>query len=207
MNAPTLKKFRTDLEFIADWVKDQAYVLDLGCGTGAWMEYLHATKGCTGYGVENDELKLPDCIRRGVNVIHHDLENGLPYFENDRFDTVFCLQALQMLKNVEPLMKEIARVGKDAVVSFPNFAYQKNLDALTKRCRMPISEEIPYEWFNSPNLRFATMHDFEELADRVGFEILDRVALHDGQVVTEDPYHNGSLAVYRLQKKSAAVPV
>ncbi len=205
MNAPTLKKYRTDLEFIADWVKDKAYVLDLGCGSGAWMEYLQTTKGCTGYGVEYDEQKIPACIRRGVNVIQHDLENGLPYFEDDRFDTVFCLLALQMLKNVEPLMKEIARVGKDAVVSFPNFAYQKNLDALNQGCRMPISEELPFEWYDSPNLRFATIRDFEDLIDQVGFEILDRVVLHEGKVVTEDPYHNGSLAVYRLQKKSATV--
>ncbi|MBS7327790.1 MAG: methionine biosynthesis protein MetW [Oxalobacter sp.] len=204
MNAPSLKKFRTDLEFIAGWVKDNAYVLDLGCGSGAWMEYLQMTKGCTGYGVEIDDLKIPPCIRRGVNVIQHDLEHGLPYFKNDTFDTVFCLLALQMLKNVEPLMKEIARVGKEAVVSFPNFAYWRNLETLNKDCRMPVSEELPYEWYNSPNLRFATMHDFEELADRVGFEILDRVVLHEGEVVTDNPYRNGSLAVYRLQKKTAA---
>ena len=201
MIAPSLKKFRTDLEFIVDWVKKGANVLDLGCGSGEWMEYLRVTKECTGYGVEIDDLKIPPCIRRGVNVIQHNLENGLPYFQDNTFDTVFCLLALQMLKNVEPLMKEIARVGKEAVVSFPNFAYGHNLDMLNQHCRMPISEDLPDEWYNSPNLRFATMLDFEELADKVGFEILNRVVLHNGHIVTENPYRHGSLAVYRLQKK------
>ena len=201
MNVPKLKNLRADLAFISNWVGNGAHVLDLGCGDGALLEYLGATKACTGYGVEIDDLKIPGCIRRGVSVIQHDLEKGLSFFGDGSFDTVLCLSALQMMKNVEELLREIARVGNEAIVSFPNFAYWPHRFSLLNG-RMPVSTELPYEWYDTPNVRCATMRDFENLAELVGLKVIDRVALHDGKQVGFAQNWRGSLAIFRLQKKT-----
>ena len=124
-------------------------------------------------------------------------------FGDNAFDTVLCLSALQMVKDVEGILREIARVGRDAVVSFPNFAYWPHRVALL-RGRMPVSKSLPYEWYDTPNLRCATIQDFAELADDVGLEVLEWVALHEGQPVTFLPNWRGSLAVFRLKKKQTS---
>ncbi len=203
MNVPKLKKLRADLAFISNWVETGAHVLDLGCGDGALLEYLQTTKKCTGYGIEIDDLKIPGCIRRGVSVIQHDLEKGLSFFRNDTFDSVLCLSALQMMKNVEDLLREIVRVGNEAIVSFPNFAYWPHRFALLNG-HMPVSTELPYEWYDTPNLRCATIRDFENLAEQVGLKVVDCVALHGGKPVKFVPNWRGSLAIFRLQKKMTA---
>ena len=200
MNMPKLKNLRADLAFISSWVKDGAHVLDLGCDDGAMLEYLQKTKNCTGYGVEIDDLKIPGCVLRGISVIQHNLEKGLPFFKDDSFDTVLCLSALQMMQHVEGLLREMARVGNEAIVSFPNFAYWPHRFSLLGG-KMPVSLELPYEWYDTPNLRCATLKDFENLADLVGRKVADCVALHDGKPVTFMPNWRGSLAVFRLQKK------
>ena len=203
MNVPKLKKLRADLAFISNSVEIGAHLLDLGCGDGAMLEYLQLTKKCTGYGIEIDDLKIPGCIRRGVSVIQHDLEKGLSFFRNDTFDSVLCLSALQMMKNVEELLREIVRVGNEAIVSFPNFAYWPHRLALLNG-HMPVSAELHDEWYDTPNLRCATIRDFENLAEQVGLKVIDCVALHDGKPVKLVPNWRGSLAIFRLQKKIAA---
>lgn len=194
-----LRELRADLAFIASWVPANAHVLDLGCGDGAMLEHLQVTKGCTGYGVEIDDKKIPGCASRGVAVIQQDLEKGLTLFSDNSFDTVLCLSALQMMKNVEPLLRDVARVGKEAIVSFPNFAYWQNrLTLLTGK--MPVTQELPYEWYDSPNLRCATIQDFAELANQVGLAVIDCVALYQGKPVSFLRNWRGALAVFRLKK-------
>lgn len=191
---------RADLAFIADWVREGSNVLDLGCGDGEMLSYLQANKACAGYGVEIDDDKIPTCIARGVSVIQQDLEAGLAIFADNAFDTVLCLSALQMMKNVEGILRDITRVGAEAIVSFPNFAYWPHRVALL-RGRMPVSKTLPYEWYDTPNLRCATIQDFEALANEVGLEVLECVALDEGKPVMFLPNWRGSLAVFRLRKR------
>jgi len=203
MNFRELMTLRPDLAFIAHWVREGAHVLDLGCGDGVMLEYLQSDKRCVGYGVEIDDDKIPLCIRRGVSVIQQDLEAGLAMFTDNAFDMVLCLSALQMMKNVEGILADIARVGGEAIVSFPNFAYWPHRASLL-RGRMPVSKSLPYEWYDTPNVRCATIKDFEELANKVGLEVLECIALHEGKPVSFLPNWRGSLAVFRLRKKTAA---
>ena len=201
MIAERFAGLRADLAFIAHWVEPGSRVLDLGCGDGAMMEYLQVDKRCSGYGVEIDDARIPRCVQRGVSVIQQDLEGGLAMFADDAFDTVLCLSALQMMKNVEGVLRDIARVGREAIVSFPNFAHWPHRLALLSG-RMPVSESLPYQWYDTPNLRCATISDFSDLADEVGLQVIECVALKDdGTPVAFLPNWRGSLAVFRLRKK------
>lgn len=202
MNFDQLSRVRPDLAFIAHWVNPRAHVLDVGCGDGAMLAYLQADKQCSGYGIEIADDKLLESAQRGINVIQQDMEKGLGLFGDNSFDTVLCLQSLQMMQHVEPLLRDIVRVGAEAIVSFPNFAYWPHRLALA-RGRMPVSKSLPYQWFDTPNVRCATIYDFEQLAADCGLEVLEMVALaEDGAVVSFLPNLRGSLAVFRLRKKA-----
>lgn len=201
MNFQDLSTLRPDLAFIAHWVPANAHVLDVGCGDGAMLRYLQGDRACTGYGIEIADDKLLESTQRGINVIQHDMEKGLALFGDNSFDTVLCLSSLQMMQQVEALLRDIVRVGNEAIVSFPNFAYWPHRVALA-RGRMPVSKSLPYQWYDTPNVRCATIYDFEELAVECGLEVLERVALADGKVVSFLPNLRGSLAVFRLRKKA-----
>jgi len=203
MNFKDLSSVRPDLAFIAHWVPVGAHVLDVGCGDGAMLRYLQDDKRCTGYGIEIDDASLLASAQRGINVIQQDMEKGLSIFSDNAFDTVLCLSSLQMMQHVEALLRDIVRVGSEAIVSFPNFAYWPHRVALA-RGRMPVSKSLPYQWYDTPNVRCATIYDFEELAVECGLEVLERVALADGQPVSFLPNLRGSLAVFRLRKKARA---
>jgi len=203
MNFDELARLRPDLAFIAHWVRPGSHVLDVGCGDGAMLRYLQSDKRCTGYGLELADEQVLASNKRGVNVIQHDIEQGLSLFGDNSFDTVLCLSALQMMVHVEDLLRDIARVGTEAIVSFPNFAYWPHRVALAKG-RMPVSKSLPYEWYDTPNVRCATIYDFEDLARECGVEVLERVALADGKSVHFLPNLRGSLAVFRLKKKAKA---
>jgi len=201
MNFEDLATLRPDLAFIAHWVGDGAHVLDVGCGDGAMMRYLEKGKRCTGYGIEIADDKVLESTRRGINVIQHDMEAGLGLFGDNSFDTVLCLSSLQMMQHVEALLRDIVRVGSEAIVSFPNFAYWPHRVALLKG-RMPVSRSLPYQWYDTPNVRCATIVDFKELAEECGLEVIEYVALAEGKPVTFLPNLRGSLAVFRLRKKA-----
>ena len=200
MNFQELKSLRPDLAFIADWVAPQTQVLDVGCGDGVMLDYLQSDKQCRGYGIEILDEKVLECTKRGINVIQQDMENGLSMFGDQAFDTVLCLSSLQMMKHVEPLLRDIARVGKEAIVSFPNFGYWPHRTALL-RGKMPVSKALPYAWYDTPNVRCATIYDFADLAADVGLQVMECVALHEGKPIHWLPNLRGSLAVFRLKKR------
>jgi methionine biosynthesis protein MetW len=201
MNFEELSRLRPDLAFIAHWVPKGAHVLDVGCGDGVMLRHLQSDKACSGYGIEIADDELLKSSQRGINVLQIDMEKGLGLFGNDSFDTVLCLSSLQMMQHVEALLRDIVRVGVEVIVSFPNFAYWPHRMALA-RGRMPVSKLLPYQWYDTPNVRYATILDFEELAAECGLEVLERVALADGKPVSFLPNLRGSLAVFRLRKKT-----
>ena len=198
MNFTAKERERFDFAVIANWIPRGERVLDLGCGDGKLLRYLRETRGIDGYGVEIDPESVLGCIRNDVDVIQIDIEGGLSGFEDQSFDHVIISQALQAMRATERILSEMLRVADEAVVSFPNFAYRANRAAIADG-HMPVSEDLPYEWYETPNVRFFTIVDFEALCTNLGIEIRERLAFDDaGQVVTDDPNMNGSLAFYRL---------
>jgi len=193
---------RFDFAVIAQWIPPDERVLDLGCGDGTLLRYLSENKGVQGYGVEIDPESVLHCIQNGVNVIQMDIEGGLSGFEDQSFNHVIISQALQAMHATETILGEMLRVAGEAVVSFPNFAYRANREAIADG-HMPVSEDLPYEWYETPNVRFFTIADFEALCDKLGIEIRERLAFDEaGQPVTDDPNLNGSLAFYRLGRNA-----
>lgn len=195
---------RADFNVIAGWVKPGHRVLDLGCGDGTLLKHLIETRGVHGVGVEIDDANILAAIRNGINIIQGNLEKGLDEFADQAFDHVVLSRTLQTVRHTEGILQEMLRVGREAVVSFPNFAYWKNLRSVLDG-RMPVSEDLPYEWYNSPNVRFFTLLDFEALCDKMGLIIRERHVLDEqGNRVdsseSRDVNFLGSLAVYRLSR-------
>jgi methionine biosynthesis protein MetW len=191
---------RADLEVIASLVPQGSRVLDLGCGSGELLAHLAATKGCTGYGIEIDDDKLRQCVQRGVNAIQLNLDEGLALFEDRSFDVVLQLDTLQHLKNTERNLRETARVGRIGIVAFPNFAHWPNrLHVLSGR--MPVTRALPYEWYDTPNIRVGTYADFEVLAGKCGLQVTDSFGLQGGQVVRRWPNLMASVAVFRFEQR------
>ena len=187
------------MEGIARLVPHGARVLDLGCGDGALMAYLQAERGCSGYGVEIDDAKVQACLQRGVNVLQFNLEEGLSMFGDDSFDVVLQIDTLQHLRNAETMLRETVRVGKRCIVAFPNFAHWPNRLSVL-RGRMPVTSRMPYQWYDTPNIRVGTYADFELLARRNGLRVEDSFGLQDGQVVRWQANLLASTAVFKLSR-------
>lgn len=190
---------RRDFSAIADWIKPTSHVLDVGCGDGTLLNYLVQEKQVHAYGVEIADERVLSCVQKGLNVIQQDLEGGLALFEDQSFDTVILSQTLQTIHQTARILSEIARVGKECIVSFPNFGHWSHRAAVMWG-RMPVSKSLPYQWYDTPNVRVLTIADFEALAPAVGLKLLDRVVLHDGQPITLLPNLRGSLAIYRARR-------
>ena len=190
---------RKDLEVIAQLVPEGSRVLDLGCGSGELLAHLSHHRGCTGYGVELADDNLLACARRGVNVIQLNLEEGLKLFDDRSFDVVLQLETLQHLRNAEHMLRETARVGRIGIVSFPNFAHWQNRMSIL-RGRMPVTKALPYEWYDTPNIRVGTYADFEVLARKDGLAILDAFGIQAGQVVRAWPNLLASVAVFKFER-------
>ena len=190
---------RPDFAAIAAWIPQGASVLDLGCGDGSLLRYLKDTRKVRGYGVEISDANIVACIRNGVNVIQGDLESGLSGFESNAFDFVLLSQTLQATRHTEPLVQEMLRVGREGIVSFPNFGYWRNrLNVL--RGNMPVSKELPYQWYDTPNVHLCTLHDFEDFCRDLNVTVLGRSVMTGGSEVHLLPNLLGSTAVYRFQR-------
>ena len=188
-----------EMQLIADLVPAGARVLDLGCGNGELLAYLQRDKGCTGYGVEIADANVLACARRGVNVIQLNLEEGLALFDDHSFDVVLQLQTLQHLRNTERMLRETARVGRIGIISFPNFAHWPNRLSVL-RGRMPVTRTLPYQWYDTPNIRVGTFADFEVLARRNGLNILDSFGIARGHAVRRWPNLRASVALFKIER-------
>lgn len=193
---------RADFEAIGLWVRPGAHVLDLGCGDGSLLRYLKHARGVSGYGIEIDDAKVVACVRNGVSVLQADLESGLSGFESNQFDYVILSLTLQAVRHTERIVREMLRVGREGIVTFPNFGYWRHrLQVLMGR--MPVSRELPYQWYDTPNIHLFTLDDFEDFCAGHGIRILGRRVLEDGHEVTLLPNLRGALAVYRFDDSAA----
>jgi methionine biosynthesis protein MetW len=194
-----LKESSPDLLSIARLVPHGSRVLDLGCGTGELLAYLIHERGCSGYGVEIDDANVQACVERGVNVIQLNLEEGLSMFGDRSFDVVLQIDTLQHLRNAEIMLRETARVGRMGIVAFPNFGHWPNRLAVL-RGRMPVTKVLPYQWYDTPNIRVGTLQDFRALALNNHLKILDQFGLQDGEEIRFWPNARASRAVFKVQR-------
>lgn len=193
-------KLRRDFALIANWIKPSAKILDLGCGDGALLGYLRDTLDVRGYGVEKDDVNWLACIKNDINVIQMDLESGLSGFEAQSFDVVVLSQTLQAVQNTEGIVQEMLRVGHEAIVTFPNFGYWRHRIQLVAG-QMPVSKNLPYQWYDTPNVHLCTISDFDEFCAKHNIRIEERLVLTDGKPISVLPNLMGSLAMYRLQTR------
>jgi methionine biosynthesis protein MetW len=184
---------------IAALVPKGSRVLDLGCGDGALLAHLKATRGCSGYGVEIDDANVLACVKRGVNVIQLNLDQGLALFDDASFDVVLQIDTLQHLRNAEVMLRETVRVGRVGIVAFPNFAHWPNRLSVL-RGRMPVTKRLPYQWYDTPNIRVGTHADLGNLARSNGLQVLDSFGLQNGQPVRLLPNWLAGTSVYKLAR-------
>jgi methionine biosynthesis protein MetW len=184
---------------LAQLVPEGARVLDLGCGDGAMLAHLQATRGCGGYGVEIDDANVLACVQRGVNVIQLNLDEGLAMFDDASFDVVLQIDTLQHLRNAEVMLRETARVGRIGIVAFPNFAHWPNRLSVLQG-RMPVTKRLPYQWYDTPNIRVGTHADLGDLARRNGLRVIDSFGLQNGEVVRCLPNWRAGTSVYKLAR-------
>lgn len=186
------------MQAIANLVPRGSRVLDLGCGDGALLSHLLRERGCSGYGVEIDDANVLACVRRGVNVVQLNLDEGLAMFGDNSFDVVLQIDTLQHLRNAEVMLRETARVGKSGIVAFPNFAHWPNRLSIL-RGRMPVTRRLPYQWYDTPNIRVGTFKDFEVLAHKNRLRVIDAFGLQDGREVRFLPNAMAGTAVFHFE--------
>jgi len=199
---------RADLEIIQEWIAPGSRVLDLGCGDGALLTHLREHKQVSGYGLEIDPDKIARCIEHGVNVIEQNLDEGLGNFADNSFDVVVMTQSLQALKYPDKVLAEMLRVGKTCIITFPNFGHWRCRWYLTSKGRMPVSDFLPYTWYNTPNIHFCTFADFERLCHELGARIEERLAVdHEHRHSLGSrlwPNLLGEIGIYRISGSGLA---
>lgn len=189
---------REDLQWIYHRIAANSHVLDLGCGTGSLLAALVHHKNCQGYGVEIDSENVIRVMQRGINVIQADLEQGLQTFADNSFDVIVLSQTIQAMKNTESILQEMMRVAQEAIVTFPNFGYWRNRLQIALGGHMPVSESMPYQWYNTPNIHWCTLQDFEQLCAQNHIDIVERTVFSHGKPIDLFPNLLGSLAIYRV---------
>ncbi|HKC44090.1 MAG TPA: methionine biosynthesis protein MetW [Burkholderiales bacterium] len=191
---------RPDFDAIAAVVAPRTSVLDLGCGDGLLLKFLSVSRGVTGYGIEIADENVLACVKNGVNVIQSDLERGLQGFDAGSFDYVILSQTLQAMRRTEAIVLEMLRVGRQGIVTFPNFGHWRSRWQVAFGGQMPVSPALPYQWFDTPNVHLCTILDFEHFCADHAIRVLERIVLHDGRSVSWLPNLRGSLAVFRFEK-------
>lgn len=198
-------QLRADQEIIANWIKPKQQVLDLGCGAGLLLDHLIQTKDITGYGLEIEEDSITECIKKGINVVQQDLDKGLDNFEDHSIDTVVMTQALQAVKRPDLLLDEMLRVADEAIITFPNFGHWSCRFYLMFKGRMPMSEALPFSWYDTPNIHLCTFKDFEALCHDKGLKVVNRTVvdneLKDSWAVRLWPNMLGQVAIYHVTKR------
>jgi len=201
----TDSQLRADQEIIANWIKPKQQVLDLGCGAGLLLDHLIQTKDITGYGLEIEEDSITECIKKGINVVQQDLDKGLDNFEDHSIDTVVMTQALQAVKRPDLLLDEMLRVADEAIITFPNFGHWSCRFYLMFKGRMPMSEALPFSWYDTPNIHLCTFKDFEALCHDKGLKVVNRTVvdneLKDSWAVRLWPNMLGQVAIYHVTKR------
>ena len=195
---------RADLEIIDEWIQPGSRVLDLGCGDGELLAHLVQHKQVNGYGLEIDHDNLTTCVERGVSVIEKDIDDGLTSIRNNSFDYVIMTQALQSMHRPDLIIDEMLRIGRECIVTFPNFAHWRARGYLTFRGKMPVSKFLPYTWYNTPNIHFCTFKDFEQLCVDRNIEILERTVVDHAHRhrwwIKLWPNMLGEIAIYRITR-------
>lgn len=201
MTAPT-HGLRADLAEIASWIAPGSRVLDLGCGDGVLLDHLQRAKGCSGYGVEIDDTQVLACARRGVDVIQQNIEAGLDMFAGNRFDVVVLSMAIQATQHTERVLREMSQIGTEGIVSFPNFGHWSHAWSIL-RGRMPMSREMPYQWYDTPNLHLSTPQDFDDLLSKLGLSVTRRAFMANSRLVGFLPALRSTQAIYRFKVRAA----
>ena len=195
---------RPDLEIIQKWIETGSRVLDLGCGDGSLLHFLKTTKSVNEIGLEIDPENIERCIENGVNVIEQNIDQGLSNFQSNSFDTVLLAQTLQALSNPDLLIDEMLRIGTNGIVTFPNFGNWKSRLYLSSKGRMPVSKFMPHQWYNTPNIHFCTVKDFDALCSEKGIKVLTRTVVdsqHQGSwYMRMCPNFMGEIAIYHITK-------
>lgn len=196
---------RADLDIIQNWIAPGSRVLDLGCGDGSLLYYLQENLQTVGTGLEIDEAKINACLAKGISVVQQDLNKGLQNFESQSFDTVLLTQTLQAVHYPDVLIEEMLRIGKNCIVTFPNFGNWKSRMHLALKGRMPVSEYIPYEWYNTPNIHFCTVRDFDVFCDDKNINVLTRTVVdykhRDSWIIRAVPNLLSEIAIYHFCRR------
>ncbi len=190
---------RADFATIAAWITRDSHVLDLGCGDGSLLLYLARERGATGYGIEIDDAGVLASVAGGINVLQSDLESGLAGFDDASFDCVILSQTLQAMRHTAEIVVEMLRVGREAIVTFPNFGHWTHRWQIA-RGRMPVSKSLPYQWYDTPNIHLCTVADFDAFLAEKGLPVMNRVVLAGGRPAGFLPNLMGELAIYRFRR-------
>ena len=199
-----MKKFdqnsRYDFPIIENWTHQNSKVLDLGCGDGSLLNYLKEKKDIKGFGIEKNKDNWLLSLKNNIDVIQMDLEAGLAGFETNSFDLVILSRTIQSMNHIEEIIHEMMRVGKEVIITFPNFGYWKNRFQIMQG-NMPVSDELPYKWFETPNIHLCTIQDFDNLCRENKIKVEQRLILTDKKSVNFCPNFFGALALYKLVSK------